>query len=89
MNWFTKLFGPKPLSQSDCDFFDACDAFATGGKIFQEAVSITGNGWKESQLIKMKELLPKLLFTKCCCQRKQKLFPEKELTPTKNLLKRN
>jgi hypothetical protein len=41
MNWFTQLFGPKPLSQSDRDFFDACDAFATGGGMFQEAVSQT------------------------------------------------
>lgn len=57
MNWFTKLFGSKPLSQSDRDFFDACNAFTTGKKIFQEAVSITGTGWKESQLIKMKEAL--------------------------------
>jgi tetratricopeptide (TPR) repeat protein len=57
MNWFTKLFGPKPLSQSDRDFFDACNAFTTGGKIFQEAVLIKGEGWKESQLIKIKEAL--------------------------------
>jgi hypothetical protein len=40
MNWFTKLFGPKPLSQSDRNFFDAHDSFATGKKLFQEAVYV-------------------------------------------------
>lgn len=50
MNWFTKLFKPKPLSQSDRDFFDACHAFMNGEKIWKEA---TG----ESKLIKIKEAL--------------------------------
>jgi tetratricopeptide (TPR) repeat protein len=55
MNWFTKIFGPKPSSQSDHDSFNAYNAFATGEKIWREAVSIKGEGWKESQLIKIKE----------------------------------
>jgi tetratricopeptide (TPR) repeat protein len=57
MSWFTKLFGPKPLSQSDRNFFDAHDSFATGKKLFQEAVLIKGEGWKESRLVKIKEAL--------------------------------
>jgi len=57
MNWFSKLFGPKLLSQSDRDFFDACDAFAAGEKIWRESTLIKGIGWKESKLSKIKKAL--------------------------------
>jgi tetratricopeptide (TPR) repeat protein len=57
MNWFSKLFRPKPLSQSDRDFFDACNAFEAGEKIWRESTSIKGTGWKESKLSKIKEAL--------------------------------
>jgi len=55
MNWFTKLFRPKPLSQSDRDFFDACKAFATGEEIFKNAVLSKGS--HESTLNQIKEAL--------------------------------
>ncbi len=55
MNWFRKLFGPKPLSQSERDFFDACNAFATGEKIWKDVVQSKGSG--ESSLSKKKEAL--------------------------------
>jgi len=57
MNWFAKLFGPKPLSQSDRDFFDACDAFGKGKELHREAFLIKGIGWQESKLNKIKEAL--------------------------------
>jgi tetratricopeptide (TPR) repeat protein len=57
MNWFSKLFGPKPLSQSDRDFFDACNAFEAGKKLWHEANLIKGIGWQESKLSKIKEAL--------------------------------
>jgi tetratricopeptide (TPR) repeat protein len=57
MNWFTKLFRPKPLSQSDRDFFDACNAFTAGEKIWRESTLIKGTGWQESKLNKTKEAL--------------------------------
>jgi tetratricopeptide (TPR) repeat protein len=57
MNWFAKLFRQKPLNQSDRDFFDACNAFATGEKLWNEATLIKGIGWQESKLIKIKEAL--------------------------------
>jgi tetratricopeptide (TPR) repeat protein len=55
MNWFAKLSRPKPLSQSDRDFFDACKAFATGEEIFKQAVSSKGS--HESTLEQIKEAL--------------------------------
>ena len=57
MNWLRKVFGAKPSSQSDRNFFDACKAFSTGEKIWKEAVSIKGIGWQESKLIKITEAL--------------------------------
>jgi hypothetical protein len=55
MNWFTKLFGPKSLSQSERDFFDACNAFITGGKIWKDAVQSKGS--RETSLNKIREAL--------------------------------
>ena len=57
MNWFKKVFGAKPLSQSDRNFFDACDVFSTGEKKWKEAALIKGIGWQESKLSKIKEAL--------------------------------
>jgi tetratricopeptide (TPR) repeat protein len=57
MNWFKKLFRPKPLSQSDRDFFDACNAFTTGKQMWNESTLIKGIGWQESKLNKIKEAL--------------------------------
>ena len=57
MKWFAKLFRPKPLSQSDQNFYDACNAFGIGGKLHREALSIKGIGWQESKLTKIKEAL--------------------------------
>jgi tetratricopeptide (TPR) repeat protein len=57
MNWFAKLFRPKPLNQSDRDFFDACNAFTAGEKIWNGATLIKGIGWQESKLNKIKEAL--------------------------------
>jgi len=55
MNWFTKLFRPKPLNQSDRDFSDACNAFTTGKTIWNDAVLLKGS--RESSLSKIKEAL--------------------------------
>jgi|GEM_PF-1906750 len=55
MNWFKKIFGPKPLSQSERDFYDACAAFTTGKEIWNDAVSSKGS--RESSLNKIKEAL--------------------------------
>ena len=57
MNWFTKLFQSKPLSQSDRDYFDACAAFTTGKRIWEDAAKIKGEGWRERRLAKIKEAL--------------------------------
>jgi tetratricopeptide (TPR) repeat protein len=53
MKWFTKLFGSKQLSQSDRDFFDACNAFTTGKEKFKDAALSKGS--RESKLNKTKE----------------------------------
>lgn len=55
MKWLTKLFGPQPLSQSNRNFFQACDAFATGKKIWNDAVLSKTS--QESKLNKIKEAL--------------------------------
>jgi len=55
MNWFTKLFGSKSLSQSERDFLDACAAFTAGKRIWKDAVSSKGS--RESELNKTKEAL--------------------------------
>jgi tetratricopeptide (TPR) repeat protein len=57
MNWLANLFRPKTLSQSDRNFSDACGAFTTGKKIWNEAVLIKGTGWQEAKLNKIQEAL--------------------------------
>jgi tetratricopeptide (TPR) repeat protein len=57
MNWLEQLLRPKPLSQEDRDFFDACKAFSTAKQIWQDAVKIKGEGWRERQLSKIEEAL--------------------------------
>jgi tetratricopeptide (TPR) repeat protein len=55
MNWFAKLFRPKPLNQSDRDFFDACNAFTTAKTIWNDAVLSKAS--REASLSKIKEAL--------------------------------
>jgi len=55
MKWFAKLFKPKPLSQSDGIFFEACAAFASGEKIWKD--SFLSKCSKESKLIKVEVAL--------------------------------
>lgn len=38
MNWFTKLFKSKSVAQSEIRFFEACDSFIKGEKIWKESV---------------------------------------------------
>jgi tetratricopeptide (TPR) repeat protein len=43
MNWFTKLFKPKSLNQSDLDILEGCDAFIIGEKIWKDITISKGS----------------------------------------------
>lgn len=55
MNWFSKIFKKRQLSQADKEFFDGYREFAAGEKLYREVHSFTQTGRNEIKINTNKE----------------------------------